>query len=49
MSIELYEQFTMAGFYKRRTFMEWIIRKPRELQQFMVVGKHSFGIEYEPN
>jgi len=27
---------TVAGLYKKRTFWEWITRKPKELRQFVI-------------
>ncbi len=33
--------FTVAGCYKKRTFWEWLTRKPRELTVFTVTAEVS--------
>lgn len=43
--------FTIPGYYKRRTFWQWITRKPKELRMFRVItaSTQSGGLtEYEP-
>jgi len=30
------DKYTMAGYYKKRTFWQWLTRKPRELQEYVI-------------
>lgn len=32
------DRFTIAGTYRRRTFWQWLLRRPRELQQWVVTA-----------
>lgn len=32
------DRFTIAGQYRRRTFWQWLLRRPRELQQWVVTA-----------
>lgn len=47
--IEKGDVFTIAGRYKRRTLLQWLTRKPRELQRFVVTGEATVGgiVEYK--
>lgn len=41
--------FTISGQHKRRTFWEWLARKPKELQRFVVTSEVTAGgiVEYK--
>jgi hypothetical protein len=43
--------FTIAGRYTRRTFWQWLMREPRELQRFVVLDDVVAGgiTEYVPD
>jgi hypothetical protein len=41
------DTFTINGFYKKRSFWEWLTKKPKRLQNY-VVKEHRKGFtEYE--
>ena len=48
-SVKVGQTFTISGRYKRRTFWQWILRRPRELQQFRAKRVSSTTVTYVPD
>lgn len=40
--------FTIAGVYRRRTLIEWLRRRPRKKQIFVVMGRTKPYVMYRP-
>lgn len=40
------EKFTLPGRYKRRTLIQWLLRRPRELQVYTVTKEFVWGVEF---
>ena len=47
MGMKLSDKFTISGQYKRRTFKQWLFRKPRELQTYIVTEVAESHSEYK--
>lgn len=45
---QLGDTFTMNGRYKRRSFMQWLRKKPKQLQIYVVVDSCPAYSLYEP-
>lgn len=42
------DTFTMSGMYKKRTFIQWLKREQRVLQNYVIKAKTQALTEYEP-
>lgn len=38
LKLEIGDTYTMAGLYRKRTFKQWLARKPRVLQVYKITG-----------
>lgn len=45
--LKIGETFTIDGIYKRRTFWEWLKRKPKKLQKLKVITEEQGYVEYQ--